>query len=209
MDTAAIGHSTPEADNALTRLFTAYQHPAPRNEITGPSSATSISIPTSWARHHGTARLSSTPRCCSTAQTSAHLGGCRAVDLPDQRAVLGCAIFYGGEKPAVHSAMVANLGVRSPSSSSSWWNCRTPSSANWGLPPSRCQVMSGGESSSGVHLLGWPEVNDIQRLRLMTPRAGKPIMFRRASQQERDNLTAAASASGGLHERSPHRGVNE
>jgi hypothetical protein len=101
---AASGRSFPEADNALTRLYTAYQQVQPRNDIQTKFLATSL----------GNLDKLSQARTERVLQARTDVGppwSLWAVIFLTSGLLLGCAAVYGVEKPAMHYAMVATLGV--------------------------------------------------------------------------------------------------
>jgi hypothetical protein len=101
---AASGRSFPEADNALTRLYTAYQQVQPRNDIQTKFLATSL----------GNLDKLSQARTERVLQARADVGppwSLWAVIFLTSGLLLGCAAVYGVEKPAMHYTMVATLGV--------------------------------------------------------------------------------------------------
>jgi Protein of unknown function (DUF4239) len=101
---AAGGRSAPEADTALARLYTAYQQVKPRNDIQ------TKSLDTSFA-NLDTIRLARTERILQARIDVGPPWSLWVVILLTSGLVLGSAIIYGVEKPAMHYAMVAPLGV--------------------------------------------------------------------------------------------------
>ena len=101
---AASGHSSPEADNALTRLYTAYEQVQPRTDIQktflGASFTNLDKI--SQAR---------TERVFQARTDTGPPWSLWAVIFLTSGLLIGCAIVYGVEKPAIHYAMVATVGV--------------------------------------------------------------------------------------------------
>ena len=101
---AASGRSFPEADDALARLYTAYEQVQPRNDVQTRFLATSLS---------NLDKLSQA-RTERVLQARTDIGppwSLWAVIFLTSGLLLGCAIIYGVEKPAMHYAMVATLGV--------------------------------------------------------------------------------------------------
>jgi hypothetical protein len=101
---AAGGRSLPETDNALARLYTAYQQVQPRNDI-----QTKV-LDTSFG-NLGNIRLARTERILQARIDVGPPWSLWVVILLTSGLVLGCAIIYGVEKPAMHYPMVASLGV--------------------------------------------------------------------------------------------------
>jgi hypothetical protein len=101
---AASGHSFPEADNALARLYTAYEQVQPRNDTQKTFLATSFTNldKISQAR---------TERVVQARTDVGPPWSLWAVIFLTSGLLLGCAIIYGVEKPAMHYPMVATLGV--------------------------------------------------------------------------------------------------
>jgi hypothetical protein len=101
---AASGHSYPETDNALKRLYTAYEQVQPRTDTQKTFLGTSFTNldKISQAR---TERL---------LQARTDIGppwSLWAVIFLTSGLLVGCAIVYGVEKPAMHYIMVATVGV--------------------------------------------------------------------------------------------------
>ena len=101
---AASGRSFPEADNALARLYTAYEKVQPRNDIQTKFLDSSFS-------NLGIIRQARTERVLQARTDVGPPWSLWVVILLTSGLVLGCAIIYGVEKPAMHYAMVASLGV--------------------------------------------------------------------------------------------------
>jgi len=101
---AAGGRSSPEADSALARLYTAYRQVQPRNDIQTKSLDTSMG-------NLDSIRLSRTERILQARIDVGPPWSLWVVILLTSGLVLGCAIIYGVEKPAMHYVMVASLGV--------------------------------------------------------------------------------------------------
>jgi hypothetical protein len=101
---AARGNSFPEADNALTRLYTAYEQVQPRTDTQKTFLAAAfINLDKiSQAR---------TGRVIQARTDSGPPWSLWAVILLTSGLLVGCAIVYGVEKPAMHYAVVAILGV--------------------------------------------------------------------------------------------------
>jgi hypothetical protein len=100
----ASGHSFPAADSALTSLYTAYQQVQPRNDIQRTFLATSFSNLDKMSQAR-------TERVLQARTDVGPPWSLWAVIFLTSGLLLGCAILYGGGKPAVHTAMVATLGV--------------------------------------------------------------------------------------------------
>jgi hypothetical protein len=101
---AASGKHFPEADNALQRLYTAYEATQPRTDIQKMLLATSLNNLDKISQKR-------TERVLIAQTDTGPPGSLWAVILLTSGMVLGCAIIYGGEKPARHYAMVAVVGV--------------------------------------------------------------------------------------------------
>jgi hypothetical protein len=101
---AASGQSYPQADSALQRLYTAYTQVQPKNEIQRTFLATSFSNldKISQAR---------TERVLQARTDIGPPWSLWAVIFLTSALVLGCAIIYGVENPAMHYPMVATVGV--------------------------------------------------------------------------------------------------
>ena len=101
---AASGHSFPEADNALTRLYTAYEEIQPRTDTQKTFLAASFTNldKISQAR---------TERVLQARTDIGPPWSLWAVLFLTSGLLMGCAIVYGVEKPAMHYAMVATVGV--------------------------------------------------------------------------------------------------
>jgi hypothetical protein len=101
---AASGRSFPEADNAIARLYAAYEQVQPRNDIQTKFLDTSFSNLDNLSQ----------ARTERVVQARTDLGppwSLWGVILLTSGLLIGCAIIYGVEKPAMHYAMVASLGV--------------------------------------------------------------------------------------------------
>jgi hypothetical protein len=101
---AASGHSFPEADNALKRLYTAYEEVQPRTDTQKTflgSSFTNLDK-ISQAR---------TERVIQARTDVGPPWSLWAVIFLTSGLLLGCAIVYGVERPAMHYTMVATVGV--------------------------------------------------------------------------------------------------
>jgi hypothetical protein len=101
---AASGQSYPEADSALQRLYTAYAQVKPQNAVQTTFLASSF------------ANLDkiSQARTQRVLQARTDVGppwSLWAVIFLTSSLVLGCAIIYGVENPAIHYPMVATVGV--------------------------------------------------------------------------------------------------
>jgi len=101
---AASGHSFPDADNALTRLYTAYEEVQPRTDTQTTFLATSFTNldKISQAR---------TERVLQARTDTGPPWSLWAVILLTSGLLMGWAIVYGVDKPAMHYTMVATLGV--------------------------------------------------------------------------------------------------
>jgi hypothetical protein len=101
---AAGGKSYPEADRALQRLYTTYTQIKPQNEAQTTFLSTSFSNldKVSQAR---------TERVLQARTDIGPPWSLWAVIFLTTALVLGCAIIYGVEKPAMHYPMVATVGV--------------------------------------------------------------------------------------------------
>jgi hypothetical protein len=100
----ASGRSFPEADNSLTRLYTAYEEVQPRTDTQKTFLATSFTNldKISQAR---------TERVLQARTDTGPPWSLWAVILLNSGLLMGCAIVYGVEKPALHYTMVATVGV--------------------------------------------------------------------------------------------------
>ncbi len=101
---AASGHSFPDADNALKRLYAAYEEVQPRTDTQKTflgSSFTNLDK-ISEAR---------TERVLQARTDIGPPWSLWAVILLTSGLLVGCAIAYGVEQPAVHYTMVATVGV--------------------------------------------------------------------------------------------------
>ncbi|GJF10055.1 hypothetical protein NGTWS0302_25330 [Mycolicibacterium cyprinidarum] len=101
---AAKGHSYPEADSALDRLFTAYTAVQPSNDAQKTVLANSLSGLDSISQAR-------TERVLQASTDTGPPWSLWAVILLTAGLVLGCAIIYGVEAPAMHYAMVATVGA--------------------------------------------------------------------------------------------------
>jgi hypothetical protein len=101
---AASGHSFPEADNALQRLYTAYTQVQPRTDIQTKFLATSLSNLDKMSQAR-------TERVLQARTDVGPPWSLWAVIFVTSGLLLGGAIVYGVEKPVKHYAMVATLGV--------------------------------------------------------------------------------------------------
>jgi hypothetical protein len=101
---AASGHTSSEADNALQRLYTAYEQVQPRTDIQKSFLSTSLTNldKISQAR---------TERVLQARTDTGPPLSLWAVILLTSGLLIGCAIAYGGEKTAIHYAMVATVGA--------------------------------------------------------------------------------------------------
>jgi hypothetical protein len=101
---AASGRFFPEADKALARLYTAYEQVQPRNNIQAKRLDASISD------------LDNIRQARRERLLQAHIDvgppwSLWLVILLTSGLVLGCAIIYGVQKPAMHYVMVASLSA--------------------------------------------------------------------------------------------------
>jgi hypothetical protein len=101
---AAGGRSSSEADNALARLYTSYRQVRPRNDSQTKTLDTSLG-------NLDNIRLARTERILQARVDVGPPWSLWVVILLTSGLVLGGAIIYGVEKPAMHYAMVACLGV--------------------------------------------------------------------------------------------------
>jgi hypothetical protein len=101
---AASGQSYPEADNALRRLYIVYTQVQPKNQAQTTFLASSFTNldKISQAR---------TERVLQARTDIGPPWSLWAVIFLTTTLVLGCAIIYGVEKPAMHYPMVATVGV--------------------------------------------------------------------------------------------------
>jgi hypothetical protein len=101
---AASGRSFPEADNSLARLYTAYRQVQPHNDIQTKSLDTSLS-------NLDSIRQARAERVLQAQMDVGPPWSLWVIILLTSAMVLGCAIIYGIEEPAMHYAMVATVGV--------------------------------------------------------------------------------------------------
>ncbi|OBC12060.1 hypothetical protein A5784_03375 [Mycobacterium sp. 852013-50091_SCH5140682] len=101
---ASAGRSSPEADKALARLYTAYRQVQPRNDTQTKAVDTSLG-------NLDSIRLSRTERILQARIDVGPPWSLWVVILLTSGLVLGCAIVYGVEKPSMHYVMVASLCV--------------------------------------------------------------------------------------------------
>jgi hypothetical protein len=101
---AASGQSYREADNAIQRLYTSYTQVQPKNDTQRTFLATSFANldKVSQAR---------TERVLQARTDIGPPWSLWAVIFLTSALVLGCAIIYGVENPAIHYPMVATVGV--------------------------------------------------------------------------------------------------
>ena len=101
---AASGDSFPEADHALTRLYTAYEEVQPRTDtqktFLGASFTNLDKISQARTQRVLQARTDTGPPVSLW-----------AVIFLTSGLLIGCAIAYGVEKPAIHYAIVATVGA--------------------------------------------------------------------------------------------------
>jgi Protein of unknown function (DUF4239) len=101
---AASGRSYPEAGNALARVYTAYEQVQPRTDAQTRLLATSFSNLDKMSQAR-------TERVLQARTDIGPPWSLWAVIFLTSGLLLGCAIVYGVEKPAMHYPMVATLGV--------------------------------------------------------------------------------------------------
>ena len=101
---AARGRTFPEAGNALARLYTAYRQVQPRNDIQTKVLDASFS-------NLDNVRQARTERILQARTDVGPPWSLWVVILLTSGLLLGCAIIYGIEKPAMHYTVVASLGV--------------------------------------------------------------------------------------------------
>jgi hypothetical protein len=101
---AASGRSFREADNALARLYTAYEQVQPRTDAQTRLLATSFSNLDKMSQAR-------TERVLQARTDVGPPWSLWAVIFLTSGLLLGCAIVYGVEQPAMHYPMVATLGV--------------------------------------------------------------------------------------------------
>jgi hypothetical protein len=101
---AASGHLYPEADNALARLYTAYEQVQPRTDTQKTFLANSFSNLDKLSQAR-------TERVLQARTDVGPPWSLWAVIFVTSGLLLGCAIVYGVESPGKHYAMVATLGV--------------------------------------------------------------------------------------------------
>jgi hypothetical protein len=132
---AASGHSSPEADNALKRLYTAYEQVQPRTDIQKSFLGASLTNldKISQAR---------TERVLQARTDAGPPWSLWAVILLTSGLLIGCAIAYGGEKTAIHYAMVATVGALVAVNLFLVLELPTRSSARLRRPQNRCATPS-------------------------------------------------------------------
>jgi hypothetical protein len=101
---AARGNSFPEADNALMRLYTAYEEVQPRTDTQKTFLATSFT-------NLGKISQARTERVLQARTDTGPPWSVWFVIWLTSGLLMGCAIVYGIERPALHYAMVATVGV--------------------------------------------------------------------------------------------------
>jgi hypothetical protein len=101
---AAKGQRLPAADDRLTQLYSAYEQVAARTD------AQKTLLSTSFANLDKMSQAR-TERLLTARTDSGPPWSVWAVVIVTSVLVLGCAIIYGVEKPAVHSTMVATVGA--------------------------------------------------------------------------------------------------
>jgi hypothetical protein len=100
----AKGQSYPEAEDALRRLYGAYWSVQPRNDIQSRSLVTSLNNLDKMSAER-------TERVIEAATDTGPPWSLWAVVFVTSGMVLGCAIIFGGEKPAMQYAMTATIGA--------------------------------------------------------------------------------------------------
>jgi hypothetical protein len=100
----ASGKRLPDVDIALQRLYTAYEAVQPRTDIQ------KMFLPTSLSNLDKISQKR-TERVLLAQTDTGPPGSLWVVILLTSGMVLGCAIIYGGEKPARHYTMVAVVGI--------------------------------------------------------------------------------------------------
>lgn len=103
-DNAAKGGSYPETDDALTRLYSAYEQVQARTDAQKTLLATSFS-------NLDSASQARTQRVLQARTDVGPPWSLWAVIWLTSALLLGCSIIYGVDKPATHYTMVAILGV--------------------------------------------------------------------------------------------------
>lgn len=101
---AASGHFSPEADDALLRVHTAYEHVQPRTD------AQKVLLYRSFINLDTVGKLR-TERVLMALTDKGPPWPLWTVILLTSGLVLGCAVFYGVEQPAVHYSIVVTVGV--------------------------------------------------------------------------------------------------
>lgn len=101
---AASGHSFPEADHALARLYTAYTQVQPRTDIQTRFLASSLSNLDKMSQAR-------TERVLQARTDVGPPWSLWAVIFVTSGLLLGGAVIYGVDEPVQHYAMVATLGV--------------------------------------------------------------------------------------------------
>jgi hypothetical protein len=102
--TAARGRSVPEVDDALHRLYTAYEEVQPRTDAQRMFLRRSITDLDKLSQAR-------TERILNAGTNDGPPWPLWAVILLASGLVVGCAIIYGVERPAMHYTMVATVGV--------------------------------------------------------------------------------------------------
>lgn len=101
---AANGHSFPAADNALKRLYTAYEEVQPRTDTQKTFLGTSFT-------NLDKITQARTERVLQARTDIGPPWSLWAIIFLTSGLLLGCAIVYGVEQPALHYMMVATVGV--------------------------------------------------------------------------------------------------
>jgi hypothetical protein len=101
---AASGQAFPDADHALDRLYTAYKQVQPRNDTQKLFLADSFNTLNEISQ-------SRTERVLQARADTGPPWSLWAVIILTSGLVVGCAIIYGVENPALHFPMVATVGV--------------------------------------------------------------------------------------------------
>jgi hypothetical protein len=101
---AASGHSSPDADNALTRLYAAYEEVQPRTDTQKTFLSTSFT-------NLGKISQARTERVLQARTDTGPPWSLWAVIFLTSGLLLGCAIFYRTKKTAMHYTIVLIVGV--------------------------------------------------------------------------------------------------
>lgn len=138
-DEATEGRSLPAADDALNRVYLAYEQVEARTD------AQKALLSASFSNLNDMNKARS-ERVLQARTDTGPPWSLWAVILLTSGLLLGCAIIYGVESAATHYTMV-RYWVCSSGHSCSWcWSCRIHSSVRSRRPPSRCNRWSGSFS---------------------------------------------------------------